>query len=190
MLTSKIKENQIVDVSEEQIQSRIEVPTRILRRWLCYLNPFWHLFVVICYVRRNVFSYNWDKVTEMSGIVDIFPPEIRQKLTIVIDSNIIPPQHSFIYFFINFDLTKVDVEIFKYKFIELWQIKGFQFLKTFEESKDKDEETIFNFWKSFESALKLPQTLDLMPSSQIFLASFFQKLRRLKRTIFSGFRVN
>ncbi|WP_216082946.1 hypothetical protein [Candidatus Mycoplasma haematohominis] len=181
----------VEDIREEDLEDPIQKGKKSpvnLKRFAFYLNPVCCFFTAYFYVRRNIFSYNWDKAIEMSGVVDTLPPEIRRKLTVCINSHLILPQQSFIYYFNGFNLSKVDIDAFKSRFVERWCSRGDEFLKTFEEAEEKNEDTILNFWRNFEPILQAPPSLNSIHSmrSQIFWVSFFQKLRRFKRTIFSG----
>lgn len=156
------------------------------------INPFYFLILALRYKREEKFLINREIVIKMSDVINSMSNEDKLDLTMNdFEGRTITPQQSFIDYFQKYNLLHLNVNDFKRDFIYLYYVWGKTWMKEVEEAGIKDLESINLFWERFKnyapSISGKKHKEKKIDGLKVVLIIQSQKLRRLKRVLFSSF---
>lgn len=132
-------------------------------------------------------------LTAMSDVVNYLDVYVKQELTIDDEKGVYTPQMSFMHVFNDFDLYFIDVDLFKYKFVEFYSIKGQSIFDDFFKSSVRNRDAVHDFWKKFTGLVNIHEYTNHNGVNCAYgmkddakVALLCQKVRRFFRVILSG----
>ncbi|AEG72541.1 hypothetical protein MHF_0246 [Mycoplasma haemofelis Ohio2] len=158
------------------------------------LNRFQHPFKYRRFKRaqrkRELQRRREEVIFNYSEILDHMLPEDQEALTNTMGDIVVTPRESFVAHF-KHGYPKYEYEVFKIKFVEIFNLTGFAALKRVKHQKVKGKEgqAITDFWSCFEV---LFDNISKSPKNSIFrrIKNFFSSIMKVikwaKRAIFLG----
>ncbi|AEW45048.1 hypothetical protein MHC_00910 [Mycoplasma haemocanis str. Illinois] len=158
-----------------------------------FRSPFKYRKFKKAHKKKELQRLREEVIFNYSEILDHMLPEDREALTNTMGDIVVTPRESFIAHFKN-GYPKYEYEVFKIKFVEIFNLTGSSALKKvkYQKIKNRESQAITDFWRCFEV---LFDNVGEHTKNSIFrrIKNFFSSIMKVikwaRRAIFLGIHI-